>query len=129
MREILFRAKNKVDSEWSIGSLAHDTKYGNCFIELCVHQGICEEVIPETVGQYTGLTDKNGVKIFEGDIIEGDLNDDLELGAKWRSEIVWGKFGWMCKDRQTLPMDEYDIREGEVIGNIYDNPELMEVIK
>lgn len=47
-------AKNKVDGEWSIGSLAHDTKYGNCFIEVCVHQGICEEVIPETVGQEVG---------------------------------------------------------------------------
>lgn len=120
MREILFRGKRKGNNFWIRGDLVR--KNNICYIYIA---GIPREVEPETVTQYTGLTDRNGVKIFEGDIIEGDLNDDLELGAKWRSEIVWGKFGWMCKDRQTLPMDEYDIREGEVIGNIYDNPELM----
>ena len=126
MREIIFRGKSVNDGRWVFGNLSD---YGDCktittvkdftIIDSC-------EVIPETVGQYTGLTDKNGKKIFEGDILEGDLEDSLDPGAKWRSEVIWGKFGWNCKDNKiSLPMDEYDIREGEVIGNIHDNPELL----
>lgn len=124
MREILFRGKNKVDGEWSIGSLAHDTKYGNCFIEVCVHQGICEEVIPETVGQYTGLTDKNGNKIFEGDIIHGFGGN---FAVRWSPEICSFVAG---EGRRIRPAMTYGtMKSFEVIGNIYDNPELMEVTK
>lgn len=145
-REILFRGKIKnIDeligkgfltdgavnsiSKWVYG--VPIPRYPDLFLAWSEGNGEYEEItiIPKSITQHTGLTDKNGVKIFEGDVLEGDLYDILDPGAKWRSEVVWGKFGWMCKDRQTLPMDEYDIREGEVIGNIYDNPELMEAIK
>ena len=142
MREILFRGKDLQEQNgWIYGYFyksdinKRERESGKAtliFTPNCDTFIYCPEyhnswmVKAETVGQYTGLSDKNGVKIFEGDILEGDLNDDLDPGAKWRSEIVWGKFGWMCKDRQTLPMDELDIRDGEVIGNIYDDPELME---
>ena len=125
MREILFRGKNKVDGEWSIGSLTHDTKYGNCFIEVCVHQGICEEVIPETVGQYTGLTDKNGRKIFEGDILLSHL-DDSYPEEETILEVVWHNSGWYGKDGKYF--DDFDNgfeKYFEVIGNIHDNPELL----
>lgn len=126
-REILFRGKRVEGGKWIYGYLSFfyidNPGKGRIFSPKEVRSF---DVISETVGQYTGLKDKNETKIFEGDILEGDLNDNLDPGAKWRSEVVWGKFGWMCKARQTLPMDENDIREGEIIGNIYDNPELME---
>ena len=130
MREILFRGKRIDNSEWETGSLVY-ARMGTSEEQV----GIADKmtayhtpVIPETVGQYTGLTDKNGKKIFEGDILEGDLDDNLDPGAKWRSVVVWGKFGWNCKGGHvSLPIDEFDIKEGEVIGNIHDNPELMEV--
>lgn len=133
MREILFRGKNPVSDEWAYGSLILEK---NAFDERLILAIISDAdenetlVNPETISQYTGLTDKNGTRIFEGDILEGDLDDDLDLGAKWRSTIVMGKFGWLADDptgTNPTPLDELDIKEGEVIGNIHDNPELMEV--
>lgn len=122
MREILFRGKDVNSKEWRLGYY-YTAVQGAVAIIGDGYDGY--QVKSETVGQYTGLTDKNGAKIFDGDILEGDLEDRLDPGAKWRSIVVWGTFGWMCKGRQTLPMDEFDILEGEVIGNIYDNPELV----
>jgi hypothetical protein len=134
IREILFRGKCCTTGEWVEVFLGIEVlddyviqqfSFDEYFASECIDQ---YSVKLETVGQYTGLTDKNGKKIFEGDILEGDLEDSLDPGAKWRSEIIWGKFGWNCKGNKiSLPMDEYDIREGEVIGNIHDNPELLEV--
>lgn len=124
MREILFRGKTITSKEWIYGDLLQYA--GGTQIWENTEQGkFNAQIIPETVGQYTGLKDKNGNEIFEGDILEGDLEDNLDPGAKWRSVVIWGKFRWMCKGRQTLPMDEYDILEGEVVGNIHDNPELL----
>lgn len=120
MREILFRGKNKVDGEWSVGSLTHDTKYGNCFIEVCVHQGICEEVIPESVEQYTGLTDKNGRMVFEGDIIHGNLGNFV---VRWNDNISGFAVGE--KERTHPCMNRGTMKCYEIIGNIYDNPELL----
>ena len=131
MREILFRGKIieacQYHGQWLEGFYGVDD--GKPLIAIQQKNGLngffCD---PLTVGQYTGLTDKNGRKIFEGDILEGDLEDNLDPGAKWRSVVVWEKFGWNCKEGHvSSPIDECDIKEGEVIGNIHDNPELMEV--
>ena len=132
MREILFRGKNPVSDEWAYGSLILEK---NAFDERLILAIISDAdgnetlVNPETISQYTGLTDKNGTRIFEGDILEGELDDNLDPGAKWRSTVVMGKFGWLADDptgTNPTPLDEFDIKEGEVIGNIHDNPELME---
>lgn len=127
MREILFRGKRVDNKRWVQGYLSFvywDVPEKARIYSPDEVRGF--DVITETVGQYTGLTDKNGTRIFEGDILEGDLEDNLEPGAKWRSEVIWGKFGWNCKENKiSLPMDEFDICEGEVIGNIHDNPELL----
>ncbi len=128
MREILFRGKDRFDGEWYVGSLTHDRKYGNCFIEVCVHQGITKEVIPETVGQYTGLKDKNGTRVFEGDILSGYL-DELFPEEESRYEVIWHDYGWHIRSNGLLDTPDNDwLKENfEVIGNIHDNPELLEV--
>ena len=130
MREILFRGKDPESGEWHYGYYVkrNDGDRGGLILEDYYLESY-EIVKHETVGQYTGLTDKNGTKIFEGDILEGDLDDNLDLGAKWRSAVVMGKFGWLADDPTgpaPTPLDEFDIKEGEVIGNIHDNPELLE---
>lgn len=122
MREILFRGKRVDNGEWVEGSLIHQTKfYGDPVDhyhilydgEFHIDYYGSAEVIPETVGQFTGLLDKNGKKIFEGDIVR-----------------------LYCGIRGTYVMHILDIRHGfrpfenrvteiEVIGNIHDNPELL----
>ena len=134
----LCRGKREDNGEWVYGYLLPELRINGKVLPSIIPADkngsamfdedgdyIVIDVIPETIGYYTLLPDKNGAKIFDGDILEGDLEDRLDPGAKWRSIVVWGTFGWMCKGRQTLPMDEFDILEGEVIGNIHDNPELL----
>ena len=119
MREILFRGKRIDNKEWIEGTVfSHDN---NKVIIFSQHPmfGILlgEEVDPETVGQFTGLTDKNGVKIFEGDIIEHGGNrysinylPDYTRFSAVQPNNVFCVFAY---------------QRGEVIGNIYDNPELL----
>lgn len=158
-REILYRGKRIDNNEWVFGSHLFDEVMGKHYIVL--PRNITEsyiavnsegefkrlhctgsEVIPETVGQYTGLADKDGKKIFEGDVIK-DIAPPIILGVG----VV--KFGnYETKLRSSLITDNYshhvgfyiiwtdalDLRkdiafwnnEIEVIGNIHDNPELLE---
>lgn len=117
MREILFRGKD-IRGNWHIGLLAH---IGNAWY-ISNKMGIATacEVIPDTIGQYTGLTDKNGEKIFEGDIVKYKSNPPCRIyyiGCEF--VMLWDKFA--CNFEQVY----YD--EIEVIGNVYDNHELLEV--
>lgn len=83
------------------------------------------DVIPETVRQYTGLCDKNGKKIFEGDILSKFSN---YAGKKIIKPVVFelGIFFWKFSDSAAEPL--YDVRDrAEIIGNIFENPELLEV--
>ena len=153
MREILFRGKRIDNNRWIEGTLiattAVQTKYYIVDSCWCESQRITEkgcadfnwieayEVIPKTVGQYTGLTDKNGKKIFKGDILESPI------GRK--AVVSFGTYKpWSTKDsddfecwKLTLIADD----EGEtklecglgkhcteymrIIGNIHDNPDLL----
>lgn len=129
MREILFRGKD-IRGNWHIGLLAH---VGNAWY-ISNKAGIATafEVIPNTIGQYTGLTDKNGKKIFEGDIL-GITNDDPDYNYITK---VYLDRDTLCVDVQGQDYDYTSIGfaieiwddecdQVEIIGNIYDNPELL----
>ena len=122
MREILFRGRGNTkynDGEWYYGVPIRDFE-GDW--QICTDNSK-RTVIPETIGQYTGLADKNGTKIFEGDI--GRRRDDIFL-IDWSEEkaaFVMIFYDYIC---EILYLEEmWD--DAEVIGNIHDNPELLEV--
>lgn len=129
MREILFRGKD-IKGNWYEGLLAHNIAKDEWYISNKAGVSTAYQVRPETIGQYTGLTDKNGVKIFEGDVVR--ISEDYYDGLHYSGNEVYYSDGAFCVEYET---PEYDItsigflvREGvevEVIGNIYDNPELI----
>lgn len=135
MREILFRGKEIRTGEWVYGYYySHDfvregeTKpyYTDHRIrwQISNRENIAEKVDPETVGQYTGLTDKNCKKIFEDDIIS--KNGVIIRIVEWE-EWSTGFFPFnVIEDGGRAYVDAY---ECEVIGNIHDNPELLKFVK
>lgn len=132
MREILFRGKRKDNGKWTYGFYAlfasnKGLKHG---IYTGAENGcvIPYEVISETVGQYTGLTDKNGNKIFEGDIVKSCFRGEADkepMTVEFRIERR-GWFPFACGDDcGCCEVDTYPPEYTEVIGNIYDNPGLL----
>ena len=125
MREILFRGKRLDDGEWVYGSYVE--QYGAK--EIYLPDGVDREcgldhyhILPESLGQYTELKDKNGTKIFEGDIVKLSYKDGFEIGPiGWSTIDVRYKFA--SPDGTAYGIDVTNTFE--VIGNIHDNPELM----
>jgi len=128
MREILFKAKRVDNGVWVEGYYWYSEKQNKHFIcgESKDYGYQCVEVLPETVSQYTGLTDKNGVKIFEGCICNCR---EYECFGKiiYNEDDAGFYFDVMYEDGGFGEEHLYDYDdELEVIGNIFDNPELLE---
>lgn len=149
MREILFRGKRKDNGEWIEGQLLYfQATVGTSELALIVegcewdnsnewfNLGKRAKVIPETIGQYTGLTDKNGTKIFEGDIVKHEYwvftslrNKELKtkIGYVDFSCDGYGNGYWAYWwNEETKRRCNFGVNsECEIIGNIHDNPELL----
>ena len=144
MRTIKFRGKNKNINEWVYGDLVvvedgmHNVVRAkiitHCFAKSFIgcdfdHYSISTLVKPETVGQFTGLVDKNGKEIYEGDIVKTKGN--------WGGVVTWNSRGYYyIKDKYYYDNEEpdlsplgslhcYERKQLEIIGNIHDNPELL----
>ena len=136
MREILFHGKRADNGEWVEGDLLQIKYYNKPIIEYQIMPqtpvSSAYPVLPETVGQYTGLTDRNGKRIFEGDICKFKRFNDVHIGkvvfnVTTASFIMWyqpivGAYGEKATQKMLLSVCD-DI---EVIGNIHDSPELLE---
>lgn len=127
MREIKFRGYGKDAKQWIYGSLLDEQSVGI----VAIQDEYCHvyAVEPESVGQYTGLRDAEGREIYEGDIVR--FNDELGL-VVWRA----GEFdidlqsGPCCIGALAcleMPFGDDDFNKIHVIGNVHDNPDLLEV--
>ena len=134
MREILFRGKRTDNGEWIEGYLVEKTIFSIFDTHLSfviykkptnIYHEEYREIDPSTVGQYTGLTDKNGTKIFEGDIVQNTANGNFGI-VRWYDEhaafVIHG-----INDNKTYWLFDNDFSKVRIVGNIYDNPELVEV--
>ena len=125
MREIEFKGKRVDNGEWVYGSYIYAFDMVH---EHCIRCGSTYAVIPETVGQYTGLKDKNGTKIFEGDLVRlfsGYYKDFANGSAEISFSHAYAG-GWVIRDRynesNSITLGMYN-SVCEVIGNIHDKEE------
>ena len=139
-REIKFRGKRVNGGEWVYGmAISNGTikrKINNIFFEVAENKWV--GVLPETLGQYTGLKDKDGKEIYEGDILKtprgfigqvvfGRAEEECRHKVFGRMVIdCYTTYGWIFVrgDGYRCAIDD-ELLEGEIIGNIHDNPELM----
>ena len=139
MREIFFKAKRVKNGEWIEGSLIDlDIDSGYCYIVppykqastlpigFLITDGM-ELVIPETICQLTGLCDKNGNKIWENDILMAHLDESYPEDVTYIT-VKWNFAGFVAYEAGTDGeyLDEFDLEHYEVVGNIFDNKELLQ---
>lgn len=150
-RENLYRGKIKGSNtgyqelDWAFGNFVKELETGRCFIVDLGHfdgntklQDVMIEVVPETVCQYTGLTDKNGRKIFKGDIVKGIAYSHNFVGyIVWIDKIAGFGVRYFNRHREPTAWENSSILKmmqlgrkdefaAEVIGNMQDNPSLLE---
>lgn len=147
MREILFKAKQIDNGEWIEGSLIDlDIDSGYCYIVQPYKKASILPIIflitdrmklvdPETLCQFTGLCDKNGNKIWENDILMAHLDESYPEDMTYET-VEWGVAGWAAHETSSIDreygsvdreyLNEFDLKHFEVVGNIFDNPELLQ---
>lgn len=138
MRTIKFRGKRLDNGKWLYGNLVELRNPFNpndapaCFImpkevNIAAPDSIAEQevVIPDTVGQFTGLLDKNGQEIYEGDIVANDFGNAyiVNMAVEWCTDGYWALHEIDGDDTMHFVADY--LKEIELIGNIHDNPELL----
>lgn len=148
MIDIKFRGKRADNGEWVYGYYCERQNNRGEIIESVIFEDAyeqifngrklicselkyeCHRVIPETVGQYTGLKDKNGKEIYDGDIViypDSNIFNHDEIVNRGYVDYDEESMSYYFTNRETVEMDEIDIStDVEVIGNIYENSELLE---
>lgn len=144
-REILFRGKLEYNSKWIYGDLLQYEDgdvaiFGDKLSSFgceCTEMSKRDRVNPDTIGQYTGLKDKDGNKIFEGDIVhlKGDGYDGAKVGKDYYRVVTFheGSFCLSIEDGVHYPLhtpicehcDSHSIVNWVVVGNVTDNPEII----
>lgn len=129
MRDMIFRGKEENSNKWSYGSLLVRSEENYEMLQVRKYDGVegdnwgWSQVKPDTVGEYTGLKDMNGKRIFEGDIVK--LLHSYIRVVKYSG--LNASFVTCDKDEFLGFLGDYNSNQIMVIGNIHDNPELLEV--
>lgn len=123
MRTIRFRGKFKKTGEWLYGDLIRNVEGAFAIVlpyEISMNNYYRNYVVDkETIGQFTGLYDESGKAVYEGDLLRGYDNNVIEV--VWLDACFCG-----CISNTIVPLRILDVEDRDVIGNIYDNKELLE---
>lgn len=133
MREILFKAKRIDNRKWVEGYYQRRYYFLGNEEHLIFHADSYKVweyagIDPKTLCQFTGLCDKNGKKIWENDILMAHLDESYPEDAAYET-VEWGVAGWVGRETGSTDreyIDKFDLENFEVVGNIFDNKELLQ---